>query len=211
MRNLLYLASLAFALSLIGKLEAAPKTTHKFLPKSFKAVFKQTYRSSLSGTLKSSTGNIDYRFPGHIRFETKKPNHIVFVSNKYKTWYYTAPYFKGEKGDLSIQGASKNVLTRFFDVLQKGLKSNDLYTVKKLKNSYKLIFSKKTKKEVGVKDASLVFKSNTPSFSALKELNLTYLNKKKVKLTLSKIQANYNFKRGHFFFKVPKNTKIIKR
>lgn len=182
-----------------------------FFPDSFKAVFKQSYRSALSGQLKSSRGEIDYKYPGHIRFETHKPENIVFVSNKFKTWYYTAPFLKGEKGELSIQGASKNVLTRFFDVLHHGLKSNDLYKVIKTKKGHKFIFTKKAKKSIGIEDALLTFKSSPPHFSSLRSLVLTYPDRNKIKLTLSKIEKNYNFKKGYFFFKTPKNTKIIRR
>lgn len=202
---------IAFVLCFFSQTSFAAKKKVRFLPESFKAVFKQTYRSQLSGTLKSSSGKIDYKFPGHIRFETKKPDNIVFVSNKLKTWYYTAPFFKGEKGELSIQGASKNILTKFFDALNNGLNSNEIYKIIKVKNTYKMVFNKKPKKEIGIIEATLFFKGKDAKFSSLKELALTYIDKKKVRLTLSKMKTNPKFKKNHFFFVAPKNTKIMRR
>ena len=216
MKNIMTIKIINFllvSLVLAGQFVAAKTTSKKaFLPKSFKATFKQTYRSELSGTIKSSTGKIDYLFPGHIRFETKKPDNIIFVSNRYKTWYYTAPFFKGEKGELSIKKASKNILTRFFDALKYGLVTNDLYTVKKIKNknSYLMIFSKQHQKAIGMKQANLSFNSPKISFNNLFEISLTYLDKKKIRLTLSKVQSNFKFKKGYFSFKSPKNTKITR-
>ncbi|MBT3584342.1 MAG: outer membrane lipoprotein carrier protein LolA [Halobacteriovoraceae bacterium] len=188
---------------------AQAKVKNNFLPNSFKATFVQSFKSSLSGKIKKSRGNIAYRYPGNIRFETLKPSHIVFVSNREKTWYYTAPFLEGEAGELSVQKAGKNSLTRFFDVLKKGLKSNPLYKVKMIKGETFLEFTKKTAREVGLRKAGLKFTGKAKAFKNLKSIDLYYLKKKKkVTLTLNSILENQKFKNEDFKFTAPKNTKI---
>ena len=44
-----------------------------FVPSSFKADFKEERIKVLSGKKVYSYGNIEYKFPGHLRFEVTKP------------------------------------------------------------------------------------------------------------------------------------------
>jgi outer membrane lipoprotein-sorting protein len=181
-----------------------------FLPASFKANFVQEFKSSLSGKIKSSNGSVEYRYPGRIRFEVEKPNNTIFVSNAKKAWYYTAPYIEGEPGQVSISPSGKFPLSRFFDSLKKGLRSNKYYKVNKLMpGDYELTFLKKSAKEMGIAKAVLHFKKKkSAKFLNLERVQLDYLNKKKATIKLSKIQRNPKLTKKHFDFEIPKNTKI---
>jgi len=184
------------------------KKKASFLPNSFSAKFEQVYKSALSGKEKKSKGSLDYKYPGNIRFITKVPEEVVFVSNQTTTWYYTPPFIEGEPGELTIKESGKNVLSRFFDTLSVGLSSNRYYVVKGMERARKLKFKKNKVKEVGVKEAILRFKSNVATFKDLISVDLTYADNKKVSLKLSNLKIGAKFKKKHFTFKAPKNTKV---
>lgn len=187
-----------------------------FLPQTFSADFEQTQISALSGKEKKSQGHLDYKFPGHIRFEVNKPDVIIFVSNPRKTWYYTAPFVAGEPGEVTVKPTGKLALSKFFDALKQGLKSNDLYSVKendKDKDKDKdfnteLIFSKKSQEELGIVSATLIF-TKKKEFSALSTIELLKNDKAKakVKLVFSNMKINNELAKERFEFQAPPNTR----
>lgn len=180
-----------------------------FIPDSFSASFEQVYKSALTGKEKRSKGTMDYKYPGNIRLETSSPESIIYVSNENKTWYYTPAFIESEPGQVTIQDSTKNELTKFLDILRKGLLTNKLYNVSKDKKSnYFLSFSKNIVKDLGIQKAKLVFKNGKAIFKNLKLVEMTLSNNKMKKLELSKIDEGPKFKNSHFIFKVPKNTKI---
>jgi outer membrane lipoprotein carrier protein len=179
-----------------------------FIPKAFSAKFEQVYKSALTGKEKKSKGSIDYSYPGSIKLETQTPESLIYVSNNKSTWYYTPPFIPGESGQVSIQQSSKDSLTKFLDLLRKGLKSNKYYSVKKSKGSAKVSFKKSAQKDLGVKEATLFFSKKGESFSNIKKITMIQVDKKVKTLLLSKINTSPKFKKGYFDFKIPKNTKI---
>lgn len=183
------------------------RVNSSFLPESFKAEFNQVHKSSISGKEKKSKGSLDYKYPGHIRFETTHPDNIVFVSNPDKTWYYTAPFMEGEPGELTVSKSNKNSLVAFFDLLKRGLTSNKMYKVFKNEKGHLLKFSDKNKKDLGLISAQLMFKGKGADFKNLNEVILEKTDKTQVRLLLDKVQSGWSFKNSHFIFKAPKNTR----
>ena len=180
----------------------------KFLPKTFSVEIEQQIKSSLSGRIKKSIGTFDYKFPGFARFEFSKPSVVIFVSNPNDTWYYRAPTIEGAKGDLIVNKTSKNSLVKFFDILNKGFKSNKYYKVKKGQNKYKITFSKKMAKKISAKHAFFNFQNNKPIFSKIKSIKIDYIDKQPVTLVFKKIKENIKHPSDKFFFKIPPKTKI---
>ena len=179
-----------------------------FLPRTFEAKFKQVYKSSLRGKMRKSECKMDYQYPERIRFITEKPDKITYVSNPFKTWYYVAPDFEGVPGELTVTPTSKNnPYSKFFDSLKKGMKSNDLYSVKTSKEGTILTFKEKASKKVGVKEALLKFKG-AKKFENVKAIVLTYLRGKKVTLEFDSIKSGMKFPSHHFTFVAPKNTRV---
>lgn len=179
-----------------------------FMPKSFKAEFYQIHKSSLTKKERKTKGRIDYKFPGHIRFETTSPDNIIYVSNPAKTWYYTAPFLDDMPGELTISETNKDPLVKFFDLLSKGLKSNKMYSVKKMKTGSLITFSKENQIDMGVRSALLKFKKKR-LFNNIEEVLLTKTDKSILKLIFKKIDPNFSFKENYFIFKVPENTRVI--
>ncbi len=180
-----------------------------FIPDRFSASFEQVYKSALTGKEKRSKGTMDYSYPGSIRLETSSPESLTYVSNEKKTWYYTPAFIESEPGQVTIQEATKNELTKFLDILRKGLLTNKLYKVTKNKESnYFLTFTKDISKDLGIVSAKLVFKDGKAIFKNLKVVEMVLDSKKVKKLELSKIIEGPKFGKDHFIFEVPKNTKI---
>ena len=181
-----------------------------FIPNKFSATFEQVYKSALTGKEKRSKGSIDYSYPGSIKLETQKPEILVYVSNNQTTWYYTPPFIEGESGQVSIQQSSKNSLTKFLDLLRKGLKTNKYYSVKKSKKKFEYLvsFKKNAQKDLGIKHATMFFSSKTVAFENLKKVQMVQVNKKVKTLELSEINKSPKFSKTYFEFNIPKNTKI---
>lgn len=179
-----------------------------FIPNKFSATFQQVYKSALTGKEKRSQGSIDYSYPGSIKLETEKPEKLIYVSNNESTWYYTPPFIPGESGQVSIQQSSRDVLTKFLDLLRKGLKSNKYYSVKKNKTEYVISFKKNAQKDLGIKSATLIFSQKSSTFVNLKKIKMIQVDKKVKTLELSKIDRSPKFSKDYFDFKIPKNTKV---
>lgn len=180
------------------------------MPKSFSAQFEQKIISVRTKKVKTSKGNIDYKYPSHIRFNTKQPDEITFVSNPDKTYFYTAPFIEDEPGELNIKKSKDEPISKFFDVLQTGLVSNQIYKV--LKNdknplNIKLNFNKEFQDQVGIKSAIIDFKGKI-SFSTIESIKIQYLKQDDVTLVLKEVSLNPKFKADQFVFRPPKNTKI---
>lgn len=181
-----------------------------FLPNNFSSKFTQIFKSKVTGKKRQSPGSLDYSYPGKIRFAVDDPSgKSLFVSNRIKSWYYTPPFIEGEKGEVTLRKAKKLALTKFFDALKNGLKSNKLYKVVPNKDLVQIEFSKKTSKETKLKAAVLTFKSKEKTFANLKGIQLTRNNGNIVTIELNSIQTGINFSPKHFNFRIPKNTKVI--
>jgi outer membrane lipoprotein carrier protein len=181
-----------------------------FLPSSFRANFEQSFKSTISGKDKKSLGSIDYSYPGKIRFEMTEPENTIFVSNGSKAWYYTAPFDVKEKGEVIVQPANKLLITKFFDYLNKGLDTNETYTVKKEKDFYVITFREKAQKELSILKAHLDYDNKViTKLADLKSLVIFYKDGKEVRLTLSSFMENVKYEKSYFDFKIPDNTKVV--
>jgi outer membrane lipoprotein-sorting protein len=194
--------AIIFLLMLITPLTVGATTKTSFLPTGFSAKFEQKYISKLSGKEKKSYGKIAYRYPGRLRFEVIKPNRVLFITNPTDTWYYTAPYLKGEKGGLSHRSTGNGLPTQFFDSLKRGLKSNPLYTVKwSKKRVAQLTFSKKSAQRMGVAKAVLTFQGKgRHQFLQINHIRLIYIDGKRVTISLDQIRSNSKLKDQVFIF-----------
>lgn len=184
-----------------------------FLPQSFSAKFEQEYISILKGNIKKGQGSIEYKYPSNIRFETSSPSQVVFVSNGVKSWYYRAPFIEGEDGEVTITTAREgsSIYIKFFDSLKNGLAANSLYDVKNAGDGmHVVVFKEKISKEVGIKEAVLTFntiKNSTKDFSALKKIDLLFLDGKKSSLKLIDLKINLSNDPQRFNFVIPPKTK----
>lgn len=179
-----------------------------FLPKSFEAQVEQEQKSSLSGSVRKSQGQMFYRYPGQMRFEIKGIDEVIFVTNGKRTWYYTGPFVEEEPGELTISDDGPNVLTKFFDSFSQGLVTNELYSVKKEKNSALVEFSKSMQSELGVKTATFTFKSAKLEFSEIEKIILVQEDQREIIIHLKNLSLDKKIEESVFQFTAPANTKI---
>jgi outer membrane lipoprotein-sorting protein len=180
-----------------------------FLPEAFTILFEQEYKATLSGKTRKSEGVLNYKFPSQIRFEIKKPDQVVFVSNPTNSWYYTAPFIEGEPGELKLNPTKNNVLSQFFDTLRQGLVENKHYKVKADSDVVRtLTFTKEISEELGIIEAKLYFKTSKLDFDNLEKLSIKQVDDKEFSLSLKSFVKNPKFTKDDFVFKAPENTRV---
>ncbi|PIP89866.1 MAG: hypothetical protein COW01_06365 [Bdellovibrionales bacterium CG12_big_fil_rev_8_21_14_0_65_38_15] len=177
-----------------------------FLPSAFRCQFTQEEKSLVSGKIKKSEGQIEYRQPGRIRFEIMKPHQIIFVGNPKRTWYYTAPPFDGEPGEVTISNGAQHPILKFFDVLSKGLVKNESYDVTKKDGIVTLTFTKAAKEEFGLKSAVLTMGQDY-TFLGLNKISVTLSDGKTIELFLTELKPNVALPETVFRFEIPANTR----
>ena len=114
---------------------------------SLSADFLQEDTSTIFSDKKSSRGNLSWKAPDFLRWETKSPQPNLLVSNGKKVWLYTPPFDETENGQVIIRKASE-VKSRLLDALlagrfsvaqKKGLKisslSSDQFVLRPQKDS----------------------------------------------------------------------------
>jgi outer membrane lipoprotein-sorting protein len=180
------------------------------MPDTFELNFQQSFKSAL-GRNKTSMGKIDYSYPSRLRFKEFKGN-SEFISNPDKSWYYIPPFMKGEKGEVQINSTKKLAISKLFDELKKGLKSNSSYAVKFKKNKYILSFSSDAIDKLNVKTVYLypLKGKSITDLNDLSKMTIIYKDKKSVDIIIKKLNSQVKFKESHFVFDIPPNTNIIK-
>ena len=187
---------------------AVAKGPSPWLPDSFSAKFTQIYLSAVSGKEQRGQGQLDYAYPGKIKFAADKPDPFIFTSNGQKTWYYYPPFIEGESGELSVQEQGNLWLNQFFDLLRYGPQTNDRYTATAQGLQWLLKFSSSTAKEVQAQQAQLKFKTKAKQFKELQEIVLLKANGQKVTFILEAMNLAPNLAAGYFDFTPPPKTKI---
>ncbi len=183
-----------------------------FVPSTFSAHFEESIISMATGKEKKSFGKIDYKFPGHIRFDITSPNPSSFVSNPQKSWYYVPPFLEGEQGQVTIQKSSKLPLTKFLDSVKNGIEGSKLFTFKYVGNDLILSFVKTVQKELTLKEVTFHADKEAKLVQKMSEfdrMTLVYADGRKVKLKFLELKEEVSFPAKHFEFTPPAKTKII--
>src|SRR5690606_37947537 len=118
-----------------------------FVPSSFSANYEESVVSLVTGKEKKSFGKIDYKFPGHLRFEVTSPVPTLFVVNPKKSWLYQPSHVKGEKDQVTVQKSTNLPLIKFLDSVKDGLENSKLFKTSYGKNELTLTFVKTIQKD----------------------------------------------------------------
>jgi outer membrane lipoprotein-sorting protein len=183
-----------------------------FVPGSFSANFEESIISMATGKEKKSFGKIDYKFPGHIRFEITSPNPSTFVSNPQKSWYFVPPFIDGEQGQVTIQKSQKLPLTKFLDSIRNGIEGSKLFTYKYSGKDLTLTFVKTVQKELTLKEVTfhaMIEAKSVQKMSEFEKMTLIYADGRKVNLKFLELKEETTFPAKHFEFTPPPKTKII--
>lgn len=198
-------------LSLIVLLIPSLALAKNFVPSSFSAKYEESLTSA-TGKVKKSHGKIDYKFPGHLRFEVLDPVKSLFVVNPEKAWFYQPAFVKGEKDQVTVQKAANLPLVKFLDSVKDGLENSKLFTTKYEKNDLVLTFVKTIQKEMGIEEVTLHASRNAKEIKEIdgfETITLKHVNKNKTNIKLIDLKENVSFPGSHFIYKPSANTKVI--
>lgn len=183
----------------------------KFVPSSFTANYEESL-VSVTGKTKKSFGKIDYKFPGHLRFEVTSPTPSLFVVNPQKTWLYQPAFVKGEMDQVTVQKSSNLPLIKFLDSVKDGVENSKLFKSAFVNNDLILTFDKTIQKEMGFVEVILHANKDSKEVKDLKgfeNITLKHLNKNKTNIKLIDLKEEVSFPVGNFEFTPSANTKII--
>lgn len=183
------------------------RVKNTFLPKTFEAGFVKEEKNVLSGKIMKSEGKINYQYPGRIRMESTGKDKTVFVSNPFETFLYVPSDFEGVPSELTVNKTKNVPISKFFDSLEKGLKSNKLYKVKARKKYVAFTFTKSGVMQMKILSAKLYFDAKK-EFSHLKKVEITLDNNKNMLFSFNHIKVNRTFSKSTFVFKAPANTRV---
>lgn len=182
-----------------------------FVPTSFSANYEESL-TSVTGKTKKSFGKVDYKFPGHLRFEVTSPVPSLFVVNPQKTWFYQPAFVKGEKDQVTVQKSANLPLIKFLDSVKNGIEDSKLFTVKYDKNDVILTFVKASQKEMGIEEVTLHAAKDAKEVKELKgfeTISLKHVNKNKTNIKLIDIKENVTFPDKTFEYTPSADTKVI--
>ncbi len=184
-----------------------------FVPSSFSANFEESFVSVATGKEKKAYGKIDYKYPGHVRYEKTSPDPSTFVSNPDKSWYYVPPFVKGEEGQVTIQKSNRLPITKFLDSIKDGIEGSKLFTHAYRGKELILSFAKNVQKDMTLREVHLEAQKNAKDVQKLSEfekLVLVYADGRKVTLKFLDLKEEVNFQPSTFVFTVPPKTKVTK-
>lgn len=186
-----------------------------FVPNSFTFDFEQETKLKLSKKAKKSQGSLVYQRPGKFRLKIHSPDQVELVSNGTLTWYYTAPFIPGEKGEVTIlKNDKKNTaLVQIFEFLKDDVKSSAHFKTVEKDNSYQIEFLPKTRNEIELSKIELFFaNTKTKSFQELSKMVLYYPDGRVSDLAIKKIvtdSVSPQDTKTNFNFVIPENTTVV--
>jgi outer membrane lipoprotein-sorting protein len=182
-----------------------------FVPSSFSANYEESY-TSVVGKEKKSFGKVDYKFPGHLRFEVTSPTASLFVVNPKKSWLYQPAFVKGEKDQVTVQKSSNLPLIKFLDSVKNGLEGSKLFKTTYSKKDITLTFVKTIQKEMGFEEVILHSRGEAKAakeLSEIEKITLKHINGRKTNIKLIDLKENVSFPPGNFEFVPSSSTKVI--
>jgi outer membrane lipoprotein carrier protein len=214
MRFIVRLELLSLVLNLVlissawAKLPAALKSVEALYGKTqtVYARFEQVTTSGATKTKKTESGFVIFQKPNRMRWEFEKPDPKTLVSDGKKFWFYTPPFFDGERGQVIIQNA-KEIRSRLAEQLMSGNFSN-LKDAEVEEHSLGTFQIKPKSGSAGsVKTAILKI---DPKLSRIEEVYLEHTDGNRTEIKFSNIELGKKFSPETFRFQIPKNTDLIK-
>lgn len=186
--------------------------SQSFFGEGFSVKYEETSKSLIGKNI-ITIGQLDYKYPSHLRMETFKPHQAAIVINNEQAWHYQAPIIESEKGQVTITKGGSFQTVKLFDSMYSGLVSNETYSYSNDGKEITLAFKEKSKKDLGVESIILKSSKGTKNLKNLAEVEELVINQndKKVKaIKFLEFKNNISFGSEYFVFQIPMNTKIRK-
>lgn len=198
---------------LMALADAGFASSKHFMPRAFQGEFVQIQKTKNPNKKNREIDTlISYQKPRNFRMYSKDSvgQDTLYICNKETTWFYSAPFTEDSKGQLKKGDSSKFCYVKIFDALNKGLTSNNIYTVKKLnERKYQLNFNPDAAKEVHFDRVELNFDDMPLNFKNIESLTM-YSTSRKQPFVLKRksVQIKNKLDSKLFTFKAPDNTDI---
>jgi outer membrane lipoprotein-sorting protein len=184
---------------------------NNFVPSSFTANYEENLLSA-TGKIKKSFGKVDYKYPGHLKFEVTSPVASLFIVNPKKTWFYQPAFVQGEKDQVTVQKSSNLPLIKFLDSVKNGPENSKLFKTNYNQHDLILTFEKNVQKEMGFEEVILHATSEAKGVKELKgfeKITLKHLNKNTTNIRLIHFKENVSFPDNYFQYVPSSQTKVM--
>ncbi len=173
----------------------------------YQASFNQVYKNKLYNETKKSSGKVYIKRPGKMRWEYKKPNEKLFVSDGKVLWVYEAEANQVFKQDL----ASSELPTAIAFLMGKGDMKKD-YKYKHVENEKAakkgLVVIELVPKKATTQYKKLLFMVDEAS-SGVKRTIIVDHSDNTNSMRFEKVKTNQGLKSKKFTFKMPKGATLV--
>jgi outer membrane lipoprotein carrier protein len=173
----------------------------------YQATFDQVYKNKLMGETKKSSGKVYIKRPGKMRWEYKKPNEKLFVSDGKTLWVYEAEAHQVYKQEL----ASSDLPTAITFLMGKGnLKKEFGYKlVDNAKAAAKgLVVVELTPVTPTTRYKKILFMVDDESFHVVRTIIVDHTGNTN-SMRFGKLKTNQGIKDKLFKFKMPKGATLV--
>lgn len=168
--------------------------------------FDQTTRVNLTQTTKKDSGQISFKRPDKIHWQTMEPNPNLLVSDGKSYWIYNPPFDSSERGQVIIRKASQ-VRSKLATALLSGQFSTQKDVTIKTLSAQRFEIVPKKGSAGDIIRAVIEIDSKT---DLIKQVDLIHENKNEVKLELKNIRLGSNLPDKMFVFKTPEGTDVFR-
>lgn len=173
------------------------------------AEFKQVNESAVMKQKKTSSGQIFFKRPDKIRWETTRPDHSLLVSDGKRFWFYTPPFDESENGQV-IERRSSDVKSKLANDLlsatfSAATKANQMTIVQKSPSAF--LLTPKKGSAGTVRNARIEI---DPEKKLILKVELTHQDGNTSVITLDKIQLGKDLGDDIFYFDPPPRTDVVR-
>lgn len=172
------------------------------------AEFQETDQSAATGLARQSSGTIEFKRPGMVRWETLKPDQNLLVGDGRHFWFYTPPFDSSEHGQY-IEKRSSQVQSRMAQaLLSASFSGSDVARSMMIRQSSPTEFTLKPRKGAAG-SVTLARIRIDPAKKLITSVNLEHDGGNKSRIELSHIQLGKPLTDDRFRFTPPPNTDQI--
>lgn len=172
----------------------------------FTSSFSQTQTHKVLGTKKESLGRIFIKRPDKFLWQTESPDPSLMVSNGTKTWFYTAPFREGEKGQVLIKKSADVHSQLIIDLLSGTGNLKKSFNIKQLNPT---LFELKPQKNTRAGDVVRIELEIEKSTNLVYKVTLFSSTGNQTALTLKDTTLGPNLSDKMFEYTPPPNTEVI--
>ncbi len=167
------------------------------------ADYTQVVESSAMGRKKTSSGTLEVKRPGKLRWEQTRPDRNLLVSDGATFWFYTPPFDESEHGQVIIKKTSE-VQSRLATSLLAGAFSSSAKDMR-VRARTESIFLLQPRRGAAGSVSSIEIEAD-PKAKTIQRVRLQHRDGNLSEITLQNIRLGEPAPDAHFTFTPPPNT-----